>query len=86
MNKKSANSQVKSVDAIEASNNEHGQGANEFLTANIEQIRKIQVLEKEIEFWRTKCVDLKVELNNQKVQANKESDEKEDITRETKRK
>lgn len=33
------------------------QASNELLTANVEQIRKIQVLEKEIEFWQTKVSD-----------------------------
>lgn len=54
MNKKTTNSQVKSDGATDTNKNEHTEGVTEFITANIEQIRKIQVLEKEIEFWRNK--------------------------------
>lgn len=54
MNKKTTNSQVNSDGATEKNNNEYAEGVTEFITANIEQIRKIQVLEKEIEFWRNK--------------------------------
>ena len=51
-NPKSATNQVKSVDESDANQNQ--MQSEDLLSLNIEQIRKIQEMEKQLEFWKNK--------------------------------
>ena len=44
------------------------------LLINMDLLKKIQELEKQLEFWKDKCLDLKLGLNMQTLQQNENSE------------